>query len=486
MNRNYKLEKYINSLSLVYIEAIQNILGRTSVYMEYSVNRGLYTELKGYDAFPDELIKKIKKEMQCLINRALPFCTREASYDEAIEIFESQGMLDKVRVLRTGRLRSITLYRIERLWYAFLGGTLDNTSQLTSFDLVPIANGAVLVYPISDSVAKYENQPRLFQIFSESESWARLLGINHAGDLNETIANRDISDIVRICEALHEKKIAHIADRIQAKKTARLILIAGPSSSGKTTFAKRLGIQLRVLGKKYITIGLDDYFIDRDKTPLGDDGKPNFDAITAVDVRQFNIDLQGILRGERVQVPTYNFITGKREYKKEPVRIDEDIYIIVEGIHGLNEKLTEYIPAEKKFKIYISALTQLNIDNHNRIATTDLRLIRRMVRDIKTRGYSGESTLDLWKNVVHGENLNIFPFQENADVMFNSSLIYELAFLKKHAVPVLKAIPEESPHYEESRRLLLLLEFFNEAKDELAIPNTSIIREFIGGSCFEH
>ncbi len=486
MTQNYKLEKYINSLSLVYIEAIYQILGKSSVYMEYSVNRGLYTELKGYDEFSDELVEQIKNQMQKIIDSALPFQTKIVTKEEAIEIFESQCMLDKVRVLRTSNLKTITIHRIHERWYAFVGGVLTNTSELHSFDLVPIAYGAVLTYPIMGQAAKYEDQPRLFQIFGETESWARLLGINHAGDLNETIERGELSDIVRICEALHEKKIAQIADMIQSKKSARLILIAGPSSSGKTTFAKRLGIQLRVLGKKYITIGMDDYFIDRDKTPHGDDGKPDLDAITAVDVEQFNIDLQKIIRGESVQIPTYNFITGKREYNKKPLQIDEETYLIVEGIHGLNERLTENIPEDEKFKIYISALTQLNIDNHNRIATTDLRLIRRMVRDVKHRGYDGQKTLELWKNVVRGENKNIFPFQENADVMFNSSLIYELAFLKKHAVPVLKAVPKDSEYYDESRRLLLILSFFNVGKDERAIPNTSIIREFIGGSCFEH
>lgn len=483
---NGNLRKYINTLSQIYIEAAYRILGNTSVYIEYSVNKGLYTEIKGIEQFDDSLVTKLKLTMQEIIEQNLSIHKQKVSSEEAIDIFNEQCMLDKVRVLTTAEVEHIPLYWFDKIKYSFLGGLFDSTGEITDFDLMPISRGLVLVYPQADNQMKYVNQEKLFNIFRESEDWARLMQINNAGDLNMNIQNCQINDTVRICEALHEKKIAYIADKIQEKKSARLILIAGPSSSGKTTFAKRLGIQLRVLGKHFITIGMDDYFVDRDKTPLGEDGKPNFDAITALDVEQFNQDLNAILRGESVVVPTFNFLSGKREYTREPIQIDNDTYIIVEGIHGLNDQLTASISSEEKFKIYISALTQLNIDNHNRIATTDLRLIRRMVRDIRTRGYNAEKTLEMWHNVVKGENINIFPFQENADVMFNSSLIYELAFLKRHAVPVLSEIPPDSPFYAEGKRLLTLLEFFNKAGDERAIPNTSIIREFIGGSCFEH
>lgn len=487
MERTKKmLRKYINTLSMIYIEAAHRVLGNTSVYIEYSVNKGLYTEIKGIDRFTPELVAQLRAEMGDLIGQGLPITKTTVSREEAIAVFEKQSMMDKVRVLSTGKVPSIPLYRIDKTAYSFLGGTFDRTDEITNFALVPISRGLVLVFPHVGNGLDYENQEKLFSIFRESEDWARLMAINNAGDLNLAIQTGKIGDIVRICEALHEKKIAYIADRIQAKKTARLILVAGPSSSGKTTFAKRLGIQLRVLGKHYITIGMDDYFVDRDKTPLGEDGKPNFDSIAALDIDQFNEDLQRIIHGEEVRIPSFNFITGKREYIHDPIRIDRDTYIIVEGIHGLNDALTASIPADEKFKVYISALTQLNLDDHNRIATTDLRLIRRMVRDIRTRGYDAQKTLEMWTNVVLGENINIFPYQENADVMFNSSLIYELSFLKRHAVPVLSEIPSDSPYYEEGKRLLTLLQFFNKAGDERAIPNTSIIREFIGGSCFEH
>ncbi|MDO5062798.1 MAG: nucleoside kinase [Peptostreptococcaceae bacterium] len=480
------LRKYINTLSMIYIEAAYRVLGKTSVYIEYSVNKGLYTEIKDIETFTPELVAQLRKAMEDIIESKQAIEKIEVSREEAIAVFEKQCMLDKVRVLSTGTIPTVPLYRIDKMQYSFLGGVFKNTEEITNFALVPISRGLILVFPHVGNGLNYENQKKLFSIFRESEDWARLMAINNAGDLNLTIQKGEISDIVRICEALHEKKIAYIADQIQTKKTARLILVAGPSSSGKTTFAKRLGIQLRVLGKHYITIGMDDYFVDREQTPLGEDGKPNFDSIGALDIDQFNQDLQRIIRGEKVRLPSFNFISGKREYKKEPIQIDKETYIIVEGIHGLNDALTGSIPADEKFKIYISALTQLNLDNHNRIATTDLRLIRRMVRDIKTRGYNAEKTLEMWTNVVKGENVNIFPYQENADVMFNSSLIYELSFLKRHAVPVLSEIPSDSPYFEEGKRLLTLLQFFNKAGDERAIPNTSIIREFIGGSCFEH
>lgn len=483
---NGSLRKYINTLSMIYIEAAYQVLGETSVYIEYSVNKGLYTEIKGIETFDYPLVRKLKDAMRELIEKDLPIRRRYVEREEAIAVFEKQNMADKVRVLSTSKVQSIPMVRMNQMEYSFLGGVFERSGEVYDFDLMPVSRGLVLVFPQADNQMSYVNQEKLFQIFRESEDWARLMQINNAGDLNLAIEHGEINDIVRICEALHEKKIAYIADKIQEKKTARLILIAGPSSSGKTTFAKRLGIQLRVLGKHYITIGMDDYFVDREKTPLGEDGKPNFDALDALDVTQFNQDLLQIINGEKVQLPSFNFMTGKREYTRPPVQIDKDTYIIVEGIHGLNDALTASIPSDEKFKVYISALTQLNLDNHNRIATTDLRLIRRMVRDIKTRGYNAEKTLEMWTNVVKGEGINIFPYQENADVMFNSSLIYELSFLRRHAVPVLSEIPKESPYYDEGKRLLTLLEFFNMAGDERAIPNTSIIREFIGGSCFEH
>ncbi len=484
-DRSAAKRKYINTLCMLYIEAASSLLDKPSVLIEYSINKGIYTQLRGI--VPDNvLLERLREKIRELISRRIPIITKTLSTAEAITIFEAQGMTDKVQVLRSAEVERVTLCRLTDTMYCFLGGVLENSGDIDQFSLIAAEDGIILAFPFSNGVLGYRHQEKLFAIFRESEDWARLLEINHAGDLNEVTRRGELSDIVRISEALHEKKIAQIADSIHKKSTARLILIAGPSSSGKTTFAKRLGIQLRVLGKKFITVGLDDYFVDRDQTPLGADGKPDFDSIAAVDVAAFNADLQKLLRGEEVILPSFDFIRGVREYRRPPIKLSPDTYLLVEGIHGLNEELTASIPSDRKFKVYISALTQLNIDEHNRIATTDLRLLRRMVRDIKTRGYDAERTLELWTNVVKGENINIFPFQENADILFNSSLIYELAFLKKHALSVLGEVRSDSPYYEEALRLSELLAFFRGAEDELAIPNTSILREFIGGSCFEH
>ncbi len=284
-------------------------------------------------------------------------------------------------------------------------------------------------------------------------------------------------------EALHEKKIAYIADSI-CESDARVILIAGPSSSGKTTFANRLGIQLKVNGKDYITISLDDYFVERENTPKDSDGEYNFDTIEALDLELFNSDLKKLLAGEEIIMPKFNFFTGKRENREKPISVDSGQYVVIEGIHGLNDKLTASIEQNLKYRIYISALTQLNIDDHNRVSTTDLRLIRRIIRDMKYRGHNGERTLELWDNVVKGENNYIFPYQENADVMFNSSLIYELTVLKKYAIPIIEEIRDECNYCYEKKRLLEFLSYFKEIEDDSVIPNTSIIKEFIGGSCF--
>ncbi len=303
--------------------------------------------------------------------------------------------------------------------------------------------------------------------------------------LNDLIKHGKHFDVIKIAEALHEKKVAHIADMI-AESGKRLVLIAGPSSSGKTTFANRLMIQLQVNGLKPVTVSTDDYFVNRDKTPLDEDGNYDFESVQAVDTEQFNIDLERLLAGEEVQLPTFNFQIGEREYTGQSMQISEDQPIIIEGIHGLNEKLTEAIPKKDKFKIYISALTQLNIDDHNRIPTTDTRLLRRIVRDNRYRGHNAQRTIDMWPSVRRGEGRNIFPFQEDADVMFNSALVYELAVLKKHAEPLLEAIDETEPEYVEAKRLLKFLSYFESIENDNLIPYSSILKEFIGGSGFRH
>jgi uridine kinase len=365
------------------------------------------------------------------------------------------------------------------------GGILGETGlSLLKFYLP----GIILQHPNKSNpttVAKYHEQPKLSSIFRESDRWAHILGVPDVGALNDHITSGKSGEVIRIAEALHEKKIAQIADTISKdSENLRIILIAGPSSSGKTTFAQRLIVQLMVNGLRPISISLDDYFLDRDKTPLGDDGKPDFEALDAIEVRLFNQHLTRLIQGKEVILPRYNFHTGKREYSKTPTEIEKDQPIIIEGIHGLNERLTASIPKENKFKIYVSALTQLSIDNHNRISTTDTRLLRRIVRDSWSRSADAKKTISMWPAVLKGAEKNIFPYQEEADVMFNSALVYEMAVLKKYAEPLLKQIKEQDTEYIKAKHLLKFLEYFEPIKDEKDIPLTSIIREFVGNSCF--
>ena len=488
MDQFVNKRKYINTLSMIYIEAVHRLFDAPTVHIDYTVNQGIYTEIKGIRSFDAASIAKIKREMDTLIQDNSPIKKNIVPKLEAVNIFKQQGFEDKVKALTSASLEQLPLYSIDQRQYYFVGGVFNFTGEVYSYDVLPLNRGLVLVYPNGEGEKElaYVNQEKLFNIYRESEKWARLMKISHGGDLNGFVQAGQLSEIILISEALHEKKIASIADEIDHRKGVRVILIAGPSSSGKTTFAKRLEIQLRVLGKNCMTLGLDDYFINRDQTPLDETGQKNFDALTAVDLPLFGEHLNQLIAGEAVQLPSYNFITGKREYNHGPKHITEDTYVIVEGIHALNEHVTALMPPDCKYKIYISALTPLNVDYHNRIPTTDLRLLRRLVRDHRTRGYSPEETMALWSNVVKGENQNIFPFQENADIMFNSSLIYELTVLKGYAIEVLETVGENSAYYEEANRLLKFLSFFMDCPCEEFIPNTSILKEFIGGSCFKH
>ena len=483
--------RYINTLCMVYVEAVTKLTKGAPVLIEYAVNNGIYTYIEGINAQENGLVDKIRSEMDSIISADIKIKKQLVDKAKAVEIFKKQGFDDKVKLLAGSQIKELRIYQLDSLYYNFVGGVFSSTGEITSFKLEAFHEGIILVHPggysngTPSNELAYIRQEKLFEISRESDDWDKLMEIDNAGDLNAFVLDGSLEDIILISEALHEKKIVHIADEIYRREDNRLILIAGPSSSGKTTFARRLGIQLRVLGKKYFALGLDDYFIDRDKTPLDESGKPNFDMLDAIDLDAFSSDLRALLEGEEVTLPSYNFISGKREYKNPPVTLNPDTYIIIEGIHALNENFTRRLGSYNKFKIYISALTQLNIDNHNRIPTTDLRLIRRIVRDNATRGYSPEHTIAMWSNVVAGENKNIFPFQENADIMFNSSLIYELAILKGHALPLLLNVEETSPYYSEVKRLVRFLSFFEASSCDAYIANTSILREFIGNSCFE-
>lgn len=481
------IRKNENTLGIIFTLAVKKILGnQKKVFIEHSINKGLYVELNISLNKIEENLDDIKYEMNKVIEENLSIEKKVKTKDEAIEIFKSQCMMDKVMLFNTLDKEKFELYKINGYFFNINGPIFDKTGEVNKFDIKLEGRGIVLTYPRKDTMDKipeYIKQEKLLKIFRESENWAQLIGIKNVGELNQHTLNDDLDDIVRISEALHEKKIAQIADEI-CQSDSKIILIAGPSSSGKTTFSQRLGVQLRVNGKKFHTVGLDDYFVERHLTPKDEEGNYDFDTIDALDLELFNEHLKQLLSGEEVVIPSYSFKTGKRNFDKKPIKISSNEYLIIEGIHGLNEKLTKDIDKKDKYKIYISALTQLNVDNHNRISTTDLRLLRRMIRDSKYRGYDAATTLDLWNNVRKGEEKYIFPFQENADVMFNSSLIYELAVLKKHALKVLEGLDDEGEFASEKKRLIEFLNYIVGFEEDFIIPNTSIIKEFIGGSCF--
>lgn len=478
---------YIRTLTLIYIKACKDILENIDVEIKHSLNKGLYTELQYNHLVNKTQLEKIKKRMQEIIDAKRPINTMFLSLKEAEEIFLKQGMKDKVELLEYGTADLIRVYELDGYYDTFYGYLAPNTEFIDKFDLRLFYPGIILNYPARESnfeIPEYIEQNKLYKVFKEAEDWGGIMDVGYVGALNKKIINGKIDDMIRINEALHEKKIAYIADEITTDKNIKIVLIAGPSSSGKTTFAQRLSIQLQVNGKKTFALSLDDYFIDRHLTPKDENGDFDFETIDALDLELFNEQLLSLMSCETVNIPVYNFKLGKREYTREPVTLTKDHIIIIEGIHGLNDELTRQVPKINKFKIYISALTQLNIDNHNRISTSDLRLLRRLVRDNTHRGNNALKTMELWDSVVRGAERYIFPFQENADATFNSALVYELCVLKKYVEPLIKEIGKESAFYPERQRLLKFLSYFKTIKDERAIPNTSILREFIGGGCF--
>ncbi|MTI69605.1 MAG: nucleoside kinase [Firmicutes bacterium] len=425
--------------------------------------------------------------MKEIIDKDLDIKRELIKTNEADKIFKKQNMKDKLRLSKYRQKEDIHVYNLDGFYDKFYGYLAPSTGFIDKFNLKYYRPGIIIQYPREDSnfdIPDFIEQNKLAKIFKETETWGEILDVGNVGALNDKVKDGSIGDIIRVSETLHEKKLSYIADSITNDKNIRIILIAGPSSSGKTTFAQRLSIHLRVNGKKPISISLDDYFVNREDTPLDENGEYDFESIDAIDIEKFNEDLIKLINGDEVRLPKFDFISGKRKFRDKPIKINKDQPIIIEGIHGLNEKLTRSIPKNNKFKVYVSALTQLNIDYHNRIPTTDTRLLRRMVRDHNYRGNDAVRTLKLWDSVRKGEESNIFPYQEEADVMFNSALVYELAVLKKYAEPLLKEIDSSSKYYAESKRLLKFLNYFKDISEEENIPNTSIIREFVGGSCF--
>ena len=410
---------------------------------------------------------------------------RSVSTDDAIELFEHLGMYDKARLFRYRMVSRVNLYDIGGFEDYYYGYMVQNTGYIRYFDLIPYHYGFVMVLPqkeAPDCLPEFKPSEKMFSVLSQSSDWGKRVGLETVGDLNDRIAAGEMAHLILIQEALQEKKIAEIAGQIAARKNARFVMIAGPSSSGKTTFSHRLSVQLEALGLKPHPIAVDNYFVNRVDSPRDENGNYNYEALECLDIKQFNQDMTDLLLGKQVELPYYNFKKGIREYKGNYMQLGEGDILVIEGIHCLNDRLSYTLPADSKFKIYISALTQLNIDEHNRIPTTDGRLLRRMVRDARMRGASARDTIQMWPSVRRGEEENIFPFQEEADAMFNSALIYELAVLKQYAQPLLFAIPRNSEEWLEAKRLLKFLDYFIGVSSE-DIPKNSILREFIGGSC---
>ncbi|WP_409069146.1 nucleoside kinase [Clostridium sp. FAM 1755] len=480
------LRTYVRTLQFIFIKAVLDLYPESTVIIEHSLGKGLYGEIHKKLALNKNDILKIKNKMNEIIDKDIKINKISIKKEEAINIFKEYKMKDKVRLLNHIPQEEVKLYELGGRYDYFYGPMAYSTGAIKNFDIMYYEPGFILRYPREKdpfTIPEFIEYKKLTKIFRETEKWGKILDVGDVGALNDKVLYGEIKDIIRVSEALHEKKIANIADMIYEKENIKMVLISGPSSSGKTTFANRLGIQLRVNGLIPVPISLDNYFVNREDTPKDENGDYDFESIDALDIDLFNEDLKHILNGEEVKIPTFNFKKGKREYNGKNIKLPKNGILIVEGIHGLNPVLTKKIPDKNKFKIYISALTQLNIDNHNRVSTTDVRIIRRLVRDYLSRGYGGEETLKMWPSIKRGEDGNIFVFQENADVMFNSTIVYELCILKKYAIAELDKIDKNSSVHYEATRLKSFLNFFKEV-DMSLVPDNSILREFIGGSCF--
>ena len=480
---------YRRSMCLLLVKAIYDVVGRENVKkvrIQFSVSMGYYCTAKGEFAITEEFLKRVREKMHQMVQACIPIKKRSVHVDEAIALFRKYGMYDKERLFQYRRVSTVNLYSINGFEDYYYGYMVPNTSYLKYFELYPYDEGFVMQMPEKKApkeVPDFCPQHKLFGILKESTKWGDMMDIETVGDLNDQVTKRDVSEVILVQEALQEKKIGDLAEQISKKPSVKFVLIAGPSSSGKTTFSHRLSIQLRAQGMNPHPIAVDNYFVDRERTPRDENGDYNFECLEAIDIELFNRNMTDLLEGKEVMRPTFNFKTGKREYNTPAKKLKENDILVIEGIHCLNDALTYQLNSENKFKIYISALTQLNIDEHNRIPSTDGRLLRRIVRDARTRGTSARQTIAMWPSVRRGEEANIFPYQEQADAMFNSALNYELAVLKQYAEPILFGIEKDCKEYVEAKRLLKFLDYFVGINAE-SIPQNSLLREFVGGGCF--
>lgn len=459
--------------------------GDVDIVVNHSLGQGYYCQVKGNVSVDDVFLANLKAEMLDLVEKDLPLTKKSVKTEEARKLFAERGMHDKENLMKYRISSNTNVYELDGCIDYFYGYMAPSTGRLKYFDLYPYDEGFVLQFPDKDTkkVADFEPANHLFHVLKDAEKWGEDMGIPTVAALNDAICAGKSREIILSQEAYMERRIGALAETIAADPDKKFVMIAGPSSSGKTTFSHRLSAQLKALGINPHPIPLDDYYLDRDQIPLDEFGEKDFESIEGLDIDLFNSDMVKLLQGERVLLPSFNFKIGKREYKDHYMQLGNKDILVIEGIHGLNDRMSASLPKESKFKIYISALTQLNIDEHNPLATTDGRLIRRIVRDARTRGTSAKDTIAMWDSVRRGEEKNIFPFQEQADVMFNSALIYEMAVLKTYAQPQLFAIPPDCKEYAEAKRLLKLMDYFlNMPADDIC--NNSLVREFIGGSCF--
>lgn len=480
---------YARTATLLLVKAFHEVIGKqtdTNLSIDFALGNGYYCSPSRDGVVTPEIVKAVEEKMREYVARDMVIVKRSYPIDQANELFASNGLVDKAKVFRFRRTSTVNVYELDGYYDYNYGYMLPSTGYVKYFELLPYEKGIILNIPDKENpktVTPFVPRENLFKTLCLADSWNNEMGINTVGDLNEAICEGRLNDLILIQEAFQERRIAEIASNIASRGGVRFVMIAGPSSSGKTTFSHRLSVQLSTHGLKPHPIAVDDYFVNRDKTPRDENGDYNFECLEAIDVEQFNKDMLDLLDGKTVEIPTFNFKTGMREYRGNYKTLGKDDILVIEGIHALNDKMSYALPMESKFKIYISALTTLNIDEHNRIPTTDGRLLRRMVRDARTRGASAQRTIEMWPSVRRGEEENIFPYQEAADEMFNSALIYELSALKQFAEPLLFSIKPGEAEYDEAKRLLKFLEYFLGIDTE-QLPKNSIAREFVGGSCF--
>jgi len=480
---------YQRSLSFVLMKAVKDLYPTYYLRIEHSISGGFYCELIGENfKLEQQNVLDIAERMREIVAQDIIFTREEYPTKEAIAMFEENGMFEKVKLFKSRPLLYTSIYKLENQIDYFYGYLVPSSSYVELFDLIPYYDGMLLRFPTlekPDELGDILEQEKLFEIFREYKQWGKVLGVTTIGNVNEEVSKKNEGELIKIAEALHEKKLAGIADIIKNNKDTKIILVAGPSSSGKTTFAKRLSVQLKVSGLKPVQISLDNYFVDREFTPIDESGDFDFEAFEAIDVQTFTSNLIDLIAGKEVDLPHFSFEKGARFYPGDKLKITDENIIVIEGIHALNPNLSSHIDSKYKFKIYVSALTQIGIDMHNLIPTTDNRLLRRIIRDHQYRNYSALNTLKRWASVRRGENRNIFPFQEEADIMFNSALFFELGVLKRYAEPLLLQIDETEKEYSEAKRLLKFLSYFHPIPDK-EIPPTSILREFLSGSSFHY